>query len=419
MTDKYRLRNIDDILKDCQDTKSNTKTKQQLIIDMIQYLFTNICVGVGSSYSEKMITKFINNPDLFDIAIILDNKNVISYSNQNDAYENDAYENDAYAICEDINERLNGAVGFIIVELGECQHFPYAYSVHLICTKTGSEPGIGTILMGLYLYTILSHPNKDDNHTSGDIPISHVGVLELAASYENTGGLCMYEKFGFTYDQNMRINDKKGKKCFNDMDNLPMIVDLNKYIGNSVEEKQKMIIDITNGIVPGFEKSKICNIKNKDIQKLVGYLKILKHYFDFRISLNKNTRTNVIELYDVFDNNREVLDYIIKYVEETSGFGKNEFLNSFIANLLLYNTKKRIQIGNEKNKEINDMINKITIVLAKKRQQTLHKVGGRRTIKKMNHKRRRTIRKINNKIKVLRHRSVVNIRCKNTRSKKL
>jgi hypothetical protein len=414
ITNKYRLRNIDDILKDCK----HTKTKQQLIVDTIQYLFTNICTGVGSSYSEKMITKFINNPDLFDIAIILYNKNVISYSNQ--TCEDEACEDEA---CEDVKEQLNDAVGFIIVELGECQHFPNAYSVHLICTKSGSEPGIGTILMGLYLYTILSHPNKqDDNHTSGDIPISHVGVLELAASYENAGGLCMYEKFGFTYDQNMRINDKKGKKCFNDMDNLPMIVDLNKYIGNSVEEKQKMIIDITNGIVPGFEKSKICNIKNKDIQKLVGYLKILKHYFDFRISLNKNTRTNVIELYDLFDNNREVLDYIIKYVEETSGLGKNEFLNSFIANLILYNTKKRIQIGNEKNKEINDMINKITIVLAKKRQQTLHKVGGGRTIKKMNHKRRifrdRTLKRKNIRSKNIRSINIRRTR-RNTRSKKL
>ena len=62
ITNKYRLRNIDDILKDCQ----HTKTKQQLIVDTIQYLFTNICTGVGSSYSEKMITKFINNDWMYE-----------------------------------------------------------------------------------------------------------------------------------------------------------------------------------------------------------------------------------------------------------------------------------------------------------------------------------------------------------------
>jgi len=350
LTDKYMLYNTD---------------KLQSIEYVINYLFTNICIGIGSLYSTEIIKSYINNPKLFDMVIIVDTKK------------------------NDVKEELDNVVGFIIVEMGECHHFPNAYSIKLICSKSGLATG--TILMGLYLYSILSHQNKYDN----------IGILELAASYENVGGLCMYEKFGFKYEPHMRINDKKGEKCFNDIDNLPMIVNLNNYIGDNVEEKQKMIIDITNRVKLVFEKSKICNIKNKNIQKLVGYLKILKHYFDFKISLNIKTKSNVIELYYVFDNNRDVLDYIIRYIEDTTGEGKNEYLNKFITNLMLYNTKKKIQIGDEINKEINDMIDKINIVMAKKRQQqkpqpqnqTQNKNGGgkkkRRTIKK----KKRTIKK--------------------------
>ena len=60
---------------------------------------------------------------------------------------------------------VGGVVGFIIVELGECKAYPKAYSINLICTNNNAISGSGSILMGLYLYTILSHPNINNMNT--------------------------------------------------------------------------------------------------------------------------------------------------------------------------------------------------------------------------------------------------------------
>ena len=46
-------------------------------------------------------------------------------------------------------------VGFMIVSRGKCKIFPNDYILNLICTNMS---GVGSILIGLYLYTILKHP---------------------------------------------------------------------------------------------------------------------------------------------------------------------------------------------------------------------------------------------------------------------
>jgi hypothetical protein len=341
------------IINDFSEKIDNMKYKFYMMNEYNITDIATICVGIGSSYSEKLIKSIENNPEKFDIAVMVN------------------ADADADA---DTDENV---IGFIIVELGECQHFPNAYSVKLICSKNS---GSGTMLMGLYLYTLLSHHQKKD--------MERIGLLDLAGSYENIGGLCMYEKFGFMYNPAMRLTDKNGNKCFTDMNNLPMIVNIDKqYLGENDEVKKQEIIDIVNGVNRGLEKSKICYIKNKDIQKLVGYLRILDIYFENRISLQKNTRSNVIEMYDLFDNNREALKYIIKYIEDTGGAGKVVQLNRFVENLTLYNTKKKIQISSEIQKEIDDMINKINVIISKNR---VNKKGGKKTIKnKRKHKKNR------------------------------
>lgn len=345
------------IINDFSEKIDNMKYKFYMMNEYHITDIATICVGIGSSYSEKIIKSIENNPEKFDIAVMVNA----------DADAN-----------TDVDANV---IGFIIVELGECQHFPNAYSVKLICSKNS---GSGTILIGLYLYTLLSHPQKQDTNAKA---MERIGLLDLAASYENIGGLCMYEKFGFMYNPAMRLTDKQGNKCFTDMDNLPMIVNLDKqYLGENDEVKKQAIIDIVNGVNRGFEKSKICYIKNRDIQKLVGYLRILDIYFDNRISLQKNTTSNVIEMYDLFDNNSEALKYIIKYIEDTGGVGKVVQLNRFVDNLMLYNTKKKIQISSEIQKEMDDMINKINVIIAKNR---VNKKGGKKTINnKRKHKKK-------------------------------
>ena len=211
-------------------------------------------------------------------------------------------------ITQNFDARISGIVAFIIVELGECQKFPKAFSINLICSK---EPGTGSLLMSAYLYTILSHPIDtipDINpieltrmgingvgfekvvkikSTDGSdifsstfgsdevlIPIQHIAVLELASAYGNPGGLCMYEKFGFKYDPTMFSDSRVN--CFTDRNNLPMKIDFtNDPILNRLKigEKKKLILDITTGIVKNvFTKSPICNLRGQE-QELLGYLK--------------------------------------------------------------------------------------------------------------------------------------------------
>ena len=208
-------------------------------------------------------------------------------------------------VTKDFNARISGVVAFIIVELGECQQFPKAFSINLICAN---EPGTGSLLMSVYLYTILSHPidtspninpleltsmginglgfKKVVNMISSDgsnissvifitaeplIPIQDVAVLELATSYGNVGGLCMYEKFGFKYDPTMFSDD-----CFKNRNNLPMKIDFTnnyKFGPLSIEQKKQLVINITTEISKNeFTKSPICNLRGPR-QNLLGYLK--------------------------------------------------------------------------------------------------------------------------------------------------
>ena len=100
-------------------------------------------------------------------------------------------------------------IDFIIAEKGECHDYPNVYTINLICSASGK----GKFLMALYLYTIIVNPDIDIN--------SKFGLLELANGYINFAGFCMYSKFGFEYKPYLF-----SETCFNDIKNMPMIVDL-------------------------------------------------------------------------------------------------------------------------------------------------------------------------------------------------
>ena len=119
--------------------------------------------------------------------------------------------------------------GFMIIEYGEC----YSNENHeipvlnLICTQANQGEPIGRILLYLYIYTL----------KYGDISYAR-GLLELANNYNNVGGLCLYNKFGFREDLSLkqkRLLENEDKEyyeegeevCFPDNDTLPMYVDMN------------------------------------------------------------------------------------------------------------------------------------------------------------------------------------------------
>ena len=308
----YNLYNKDDILNNTTykenklgsriiETASGFSRESTQNVDyFIKTLSRGICSGIGPGYAASAVNRAIdlmNNQQGFDILII------------------------STKVIEDvtlpIEKRLEGVVAFIIVELGECHKYPSAYSINLICTDTTKAiPGTGSILMGAFLYTILSHPNNNNptapiNFPRGNsylkvtskqlangnkieyasfgtneplIPVQQVAVLELASAYQNTGGLCMYEKFGFQFDGTMFSDPLKGIDCFNDRENLPMKIDfntMNGFSGLDSEAKKKKIVDITAGIDKGFPKSPICSVRGEK-QRLLGYLKFIQLTLDYK-----------------------------------------------------------------------------------------------------------------------------------------
>ena len=124
--------------------------------------------------------------------------------------------------------KIGKVVGFIIAQYGECKTHPSAYAVNLICTRSIDGYSIkGSLLLGAYMYCI-----KQTDHAE------QIGVLELAFGYDNIGGFFAYTKMGFDKDYTLV---KQG--CFEDYENLPMSVNLQKY---SLEN----IIGLATGATP-------------------------------------------------------------------------------------------------------------------------------------------------------------------------
>ena len=149
---------------------------------------------IGYGYGKQSVTNSISK-DKYDILLVV-----------TDTHKN--VPQSEYTPEQYIKFKMKQVKGFMIVEKGECKKYSDLYSVRLICSNAKQ----GTLLMGMYLYTLLT-TQTGDNQT---------GILELAGGYKNTPGLCTYTKFGFSQD-----DDLNGKNCFSDFENnLSMSVKL-------------------------------------------------------------------------------------------------------------------------------------------------------------------------------------------------
>ncbi len=307
-----------------------TSESENNLNKIIDHLSKNVCSDIGEKYSRNAVScslavhykKYRSHINYYDILFLAEDMDS----------------------SLPLKEKLDKIAGFIIVELGECKLYSKAYSIKLICSnKKIAISGLGSILMGAYLFTILSHPESMQENSKIEfpygkgyhqsvnngilfgtdeplLPIQHKAILELADAYINSGGLCMYEKFGFKYNPEMyklkplynNVNpntnvkgiylpksetstitiSKQTKKqkvnknalelslqskdyCFYDRHNLPMMIDFNTHpLYSSAPDKRQIIVNITLGAkYPAIEKSKICNIREPIKQKLLGYLK--------------------------------------------------------------------------------------------------------------------------------------------------
>jgi hypothetical protein len=249
-----------------------------------------VCDNISKSYLSENLERGVEQPG--------------AYVNYDTAFLVDT------TLSNDIINIESAIIGLIIVQRNECNKFSNAYALKLVCSRKCQNCGI--YLLGLYLYSILSHPKKsntnlilepiippsDENVEYFGPPILHMGILELAGSYITAGALCLYTKFGFTINSNLSGNNAAGMSfnCFDNSDNIAMVkrfktdesiqnLDTLDNVINDVfdvnDEKEK-IIRIVKKADPGYKKHIICEFRNKNTQRKLGEL-----YIDLQINQKK------------------------------------------------------------------------------------------------------------------------------------
>lgn len=251
-------------------------TDYQIAIEISNAIIReNICSDIIPRYLEIVLERTVQKPDSnidYDIAFIVDT-----------------------SMQPNIREIGNIIISLVIVQRKECNKFSNAYALNLICSKKCYS--CGNILVGLYLYTILSHPRKTDyNQRVEEIrapenlsipyfgpPIIHLGLLEIVGGFTKTNALCLYTKFGFV------INSKlsgRYSNCFTEDSNIAMVKRFkgDESIRNDdtfdnvlqdaydIETEKAKIIRIVNKEDPGYTKHIICEFKDENVQQMLGQL---------------------------------------------------------------------------------------------------------------------------------------------------
>jgi hypothetical protein len=238
---------------------------------MLQYFFANIhrleiCQAVEEPYLKSVLRRSMNN-DNFDFAFI--------FSSIDELIDESTTKEELEKIYD---AKMKSLVSFIIVERNECKKYGNAYALNYICSK---EKGLGSILVGLYLYSIFSHPSIDkssikvkkiiDQIADPSIEyygpeILHMGILELSGGYMNTPALCLYSKFGFIEDEEL---SGPSSNCFTSTENIAMITDYDGMTPQNIKEK---IVNIVLGRESDFMKSSICKFKDPEMQAYLAWL---------------------------------------------------------------------------------------------------------------------------------------------------
>ena len=310
---------------------------------------------------------------------------------------------------EQFKEKLKMFVGFMIVSRGKCKIFPNDYILNLICTNM---PGVGSILIGLYLYTILKHPilpmtgedllMTENLELSGDaivyydkikksktfrkkykneskygihvfkrkfttdddlIPTNGLAILELANSYYNYPGLCLYEKIGFEYDKTL-FSKNSDTFCVYDYGNLPMSLNFGDdavsgcYAGLSIEEKITKILNIIVGNEQ-CSRNQICFIQNNSHKKLLSTLNELIVYqdsymrfnytSDYEIKINKKIN-KYTEILNIINQNKPYYEINYNYIKQIIHDLENNNITSDIEILLTHFTGGKKQNKTKKQK---------------------------------------------------------------------
>ena len=235
------------------DTPENRAHMWKTFFEHIHDL--EICQAVEIAYLTSVLKKALNNEN-FDFAFIF-----------SDIVE----EEDA-----DLEAKMKPLISFIIVERNECKKYGNAYALNYICSKV---KGLGSLLVGLYVYSIFSHPliDKSDLRVKKIEPptsdeyygpaILHMGLLELSGGYQNVPAFCLYSKFGFVEDHTL---SGYTSNCFRSDANIAMRTNFPKEMTR--EDIKQKVVYILLGRESEFEKPVICKFKDPEMQGYVAWL---------------------------------------------------------------------------------------------------------------------------------------------------
>tara|TARA_B100000925_G_C21979802_1_gene461756 strand:- start:506 stop:1678 length:1173 start_codon:yes stop_codon:yes gene_type:complete len=200
-------------------------------------------------------------------------------------------------------------VAFLVTQVGECKTYEYVDALNLICSNDVKGSPVGRIVFYLYIFTLKYH--KIDK-----------GLLELAGSYENISGLCLYNKFGFR--ENFSLMNRR---CFPDEYNLPMYVDMTDRAMNN----ENMLNALTKSInIPvSFELEEPLCKKGTDIGiNGKGQKKAIKRRMDNHDIIadmkqnNLNDIKRVGEINKIRINPKDTQDIIINKIAQKSKKGE-------------------------------------------------------------------------------------------------
>jgi hypothetical protein len=277
---QYTILNLEQMCKRLNEI--NGEDYHNNIILLQQLLPNIVCKSLSECYVNKTIKSATNLSENIDYDIcFLINTN----TNTNELTNNNIFQ-----------EMIKG---FLVVQRNLCAKYPNVYCLKLVCALEQ-----GHLLVGCYLYSILSHPNlpsdfnrikkhdilypeNNENIQYFGTPIEKIGLLELSASYKNINALCLYSKFGFTEDKKLR---GYYSNCFIEENNLPMIINFEE---NSINLEK--IIKIVKREEEIYKKHIICQITDKKLQKILIKLYLLRDKRHLELLVTSDINSDAIK----------------------------------------------------------------------------------------------------------------------------
>lgn len=251
------IMNLDQFINMCKQYFPDLSSDYKIHMELQRILPNLFCKSIGEKYVRRVLEKVfeINSETDYDMCFLVNTE----------------------TIKPTVTQITDFIQGFAIVQRGECPKYPNTYCLNLLC---GSSNNSGTILFGLYLYSILNHPKKEDTNLIKEknvypesldreyygTPVSYRALLELSGGYKNIAGLCLYSKFGLKEDTKL---SGRFSNCFQDKFNLPMIREL-------YPTDLDQIINIVLKKDSGFEKPNLCKYTDKKVQNTLALLYTLK-----------------------------------------------------------------------------------------------------------------------------------------------